>query len=67
MTNPKITTVQCPQCGAAVVWGEQSPFRPFCSKQCQMIDFGSWANEENVIPSAPDTSDTDGWSEDNLD
>ncbi len=32
-----------------------------------MIDFGSWANEENVIPSASDISDTDDWSEDDLD
>ncbi|WP_074372749.1 DNA gyrase inhibitor YacG [Vibrio spartinae] len=67
MTNPKITTVQCPQCGNTVIWGEQSPFRPFCSKQCQMIDFGSWANEENAIPSAPNISDTEDWSEDDLD
>ncbi|MDF5388012.1 DNA gyrase inhibitor YacG, partial [Vibrio parahaemolyticus] len=40
----KVTIVQCPQCGADVEWGEQSPHRPFCSKQCQMIDFGEWAD-----------------------
>jgi uncharacterized protein len=60
----KITIVKCPQCGKPVEWGEQSPFRPFCSKQCQMIDFGEWANEDNAIPSAPDSSDSDIWSDD---
>ncbi|UUM30223.1 DNA gyrase inhibitor YacG [Vibrio japonicus] len=60
----KITVVPCPQCGADVEWGEQSPYRPFCSKKCQMIDFGEWADEENSIPGAPDMSDADGWSED---
>ncbi|ELV8703804.1 DNA gyrase inhibitor YacG, partial [Vibrio vulnificus] len=42
----KITIVKCPQCGTDVEWGEQSPHRPFCSKKCQMIDFGEWADEE---------------------
>jgi endogenous inhibitor of DNA gyrase (YacG/DUF329 family) len=60
----KITLVKCPQCFKPVEWGEQSPFRPFCSKTCQMIDFGEWANEEVAIPGAPDLSDVDGWSED---
>ncbi|EEY52409.1 zinc-binding protein [Vibrio cholerae CT 5369-93] len=49
----KLTIVKCPQCGTDVEWGEQSPHRPFCSKQCQMIDFGEWADEEKAIPGAP--------------
>ncbi|WP_117160589.1 DNA gyrase inhibitor YacG, partial [Klebsiella pneumoniae] len=32
------TIVNCPTCGKNVVWGEQSPFRPFCSKRCQLIE-----------------------------
>ena len=39
-------TVNCPTCGKTVVWGEISPFRPFCSKRCQLIDLGEWAAEE---------------------
>lgn len=39
------TIVNCPTCGKTVVWGEQSPFRPFCSKRCQLIDLGEWAAE----------------------
>ena len=23
--------------------------RPFCSEKCKLIDFGTWANEENII------------------
>ncbi|MBC3765310.1 DNA gyrase inhibitor YacG [Neptunicella marina] len=42
--------VNCPQCDAEVEWGEQSPYRPFCSKRCQLIDLGEWANEEKTIP-----------------
>lgn len=39
-------TVNCPTCGKIVVWNEQSPHRPFCSKRCQLIDLGEWAAEE---------------------
>lgn len=57
--------VACPQCGKAVIWNESSVYRPFCSKTCQLIDLGEWADEEKRIAGAPDMSDSDGWSEDN--
>ncbi|POU01042.1 DNA gyrase inhibitor YacG [Escherichia sp. ESNIH1] len=57
------TVVNCPTCGRNVVWNETSPFRPFCSKRCQLIDLGEWAAEEKRIPSESDLSDSDGWSE----
>lgn len=44
------TTVNCPTCGKPVIWNETSPFRPFCSKRCQLIDLGEWAAEENASP-----------------
>ena len=50
------TIVNCPTCGKPVVWGEVSPFRPFCSKRCQLIDLGEWAAEEKLIPSSGDLS-----------
>ncbi|MEI8634122.1 DNA gyrase inhibitor YacG [Vibrio sp. PP-XX7] len=62
--NHKSTVVKCPQCRAAVTWTPTNIYRPFCSKKCQMIDFGTWADEENTIPGAPDMSDVDGWSDD---
>ena len=57
------TRVNCPTCGKSVIRSETSPFRPFCSKRCQLIDLGEWAAEEKRIPSAGDLSDSDDWSE----
>ncbi|NBI13358.1 DNA gyrase inhibitor YacG [[Haemophilus] felis] len=42
--------VPCPICKKAVIWSAQSPYRPFCSKRCQLIDLGEWAAEEKSIP-----------------
>lgn len=56
-------TVSCPTCKKSVEWGENSPYRPFCSKRCQLIDLGEWADEEKRIPSNEDISDSDEWSE----
>ncbi|EIS7278737.1 DNA gyrase inhibitor YacG [Salmonella enterica subsp. enterica serovar Kentucky] len=58
-----VTVVNCPTCGKPVVWGEINPFRPFCSKRCQLIDLGEWAAEEKRIASSGDQSDSDDWSE----
>ncbi|EJJ1044204.1 DNA gyrase inhibitor YacG [Salmonella enterica subsp. enterica] len=58
-----VTVVNCPTCGKPVVWGEISPFRPFCSIRCQLIDLGEWAAEEKRIASSGDQSDSDDWSE----
>ncbi|MEG3110158.1 DNA gyrase inhibitor YacG [Pantoea sp. T14] len=59
----EIMTVECPQCGKDVIWDELSPWRPFCSKRCQLIDLGEWAAEEKRIPSNGDLNDSDNWSE----
>ena len=45
------TIVNCPNCNKDVVWGEQSPYRPFCCKQCQLIDLGEWSMENHKISS----------------
>ncbi|WP_115719971.1 DNA gyrase inhibitor YacG [Gallaecimonas mangrovi] len=42
--------VNCPTCGKDVTWDENSPFRPFCSKRCQLIDLGEWASGDRAIP-----------------
>ena len=55
----KRKTVSCPTCGTAVVWDANSPFRPFCSERCKMIDLGAWANESYRIPVKAD-EDEDG-------
>ena len=55
--------VNCPNCKKEVVWGPESPYRPFCSKRCQLIDLGEWAAEEKRIASQSDLSDSEAWSE----
>lgn len=42
--------VDCPHCKKSVEWSSTSQYRPFCSKQCQLIDLGEWANEEKALP-----------------
>lgn len=49
----KTLTVNCPTCKAVVEWNDASPFRPFCSKRCQQIDFGDWVMEKHSIPGEP--------------
>ena len=61
--NDEITWVNCPTCGDKVQWTPQSKFRPFCSKRCQLIDLGEWAEEEKYIPSDTQITDSDDWSE----
>jgi len=42
--------VECPTCKTAVEWSTDNPHRPFCSKRCQLIDLGEWADEQHTIP-----------------
>ncbi|WP_127956512.1 DNA gyrase inhibitor YacG [Serratia microhaemolytica] len=56
-------TVNCPTCGNDVAWAATSPYRPFCSKRCQLIDLGEWADEQKRIPSTAELSEFDQWSE----
>lgn len=51
-------TVNCPRCGKAVRWSAESPFRPFCSERCKMIDLGAWANEEYRVPAKNEEDDS---------
>lgn len=66
MNKSDIIYVNCPTCNKQVEWGQNSPYRPFCSKRCQLIDLGAWANEENSIPSDDIISDNEYWSEENI-
>lgn len=52
------TTVPCPTCERAVEWSTSSPWRPFCSERCKLIDLGAWAAEQHAIPGgAAETED----------
>jgi endogenous inhibitor of DNA gyrase (YacG/DUF329 family) len=45
-----VRSVVCPRCGKGVEWGPQSPWRPFCSERCKLIDLGAWATEKYRVP-----------------
>lgn len=49
-----MTKVNCPTCHNEVIWSPESPYRPFCSKRCQIIDLGDWASEKNAIAGSED-------------
>lgn len=42
-------TVACPACGRKIIYDTSSPFRPFCSERCRVMDFTDWANERYRI------------------
>lgn len=44
--------VKCPTCHREIDWS-QSPFRPFCSERCKLIDLGAWLTEKHSIPGEP--------------
>ncbi|WP_456372839.1 DNA gyrase inhibitor YacG [Thiolapillus sp.] len=44
-SSNSLVTVICPTCAAPVTWDEQSPWRPFCSKRCQLIDLDEWLTD----------------------
>lgn len=41
--------VSCPRCGRQHEWSD-SPWRPFCSERCKLIDLGAWLEERHAIP-----------------
>jgi len=42
--------VKCPTCRRPVAWSPESPYRPFCSDRCRLIDLGAWLTEQHTIP-----------------
>ena len=44
------TIVRCPTCARVVEWSAGSPWRPFCSERCKLIDLGAWASAQHTIP-----------------
>jgi endogenous inhibitor of DNA gyrase (YacG/DUF329 family) len=45
-----VTTVSCPTCQRKVEWSDESPWRPFCSERCKLLDLGAWFTEQRGIP-----------------
>lgn len=57
-----MATVACPTCQRPVQWSADSPWRPFCSERCKLLDLGAWMSEQRAIPGeelpAPAEADT---------
>lgn len=53
-----VQRVKCPTCQREIDWS-QSPFRPFCSERCRLIDLGAWLTEKHSIAGerAPDDAE----------
>lgn len=51
--------VPCPTCGKAVPWTPDSPWRPFCSERCRLIDLGEWLEESRRIPAGESLAEDD--------
>ena len=49
-----VRTIACPTCGKPVRWTEESPWRPFCSERCRLIDLGDWIEERRRIAGRED-------------
>jgi len=45
--------IACPTCKKSQRWKNCVEHRPFCSKRCQLIDLGEWANESHAIAGEP--------------
>jgi endogenous inhibitor of DNA gyrase (YacG/DUF329 family) len=54
-----MSTVSCPTCKRPVVWNETSPWRPFCSERCKLIDLGAWAAGQRSIPDTHSANESD--------
>jgi hypothetical protein len=50
--------VKCPTCRREIDWAD-SPFRPFCSDRCRLIDLGAWLSEQRAIPGETAPLDAD--------
>lgn len=53
------TVVKCPTCKRPVDWTPGSPYRPFCSDRCRLVDLGAWLTEQHKIPDENPTTDED--------
>ncbi|PLY17205.1 MAG: DNA gyrase inhibitor YacG [Sedimenticola sp.] len=46
--------ISCPTCSKQIIWDTSSPWRPFCSERCRLIDLGEWLDEGYKIPDKTD-------------
>lgn len=52
------SSVRCPACGSWVEWSPRSPYRPFCSERCKLVDLSGWLSEAYRVPADDESGDT---------
>jgi len=57
LENP--VSVNCPHCGATLLWTTEYKYKPFCSERCRLIDLGDWLLEKHAIPDTTVAEDQD--------
>ncbi|HYK17142.1 MAG TPA: DNA gyrase inhibitor YacG [Bryobacteraceae bacterium] len=57
--------MKCPICKKDVA--PDSPYHPFCSERCKIIDLGNWASEKYVISTPVQPADSEDASEEDAD
>jgi uncharacterized protein len=50
-------TVACPICQNKLEWSGKSPFRPFCSERCKLVDLGAWASDAYRVAAQEEAPD----------
>ena len=50
------TMLRCPICRKETIW-DGNPFRPFCSKRCQIVDLAAWASDSYRVPEDSSSDD----------
>ncbi|MEH6628357.1 MAG: DNA gyrase inhibitor YacG [Motiliproteus sp.] len=59
--------IPCPNCQKPVNLSEKTPYRPFCSERCRLLDLGAWASDEYQVSSPSHGEDNDNlMSEDDI-
>jgi len=48
MSDRPAPHVRCPTCKKTGDWFA-TPFGPFCSRRCRLVDLGKWFSEEHVV------------------
>lgn len=59
--------VRCLTCNHPFEWSQRSPYRPFCSRRCKLIDLGDWLDGSHHIPGAPWDDEAPGITDDSDD
>ncbi|MCB1857060.1 MAG: DNA gyrase inhibitor YacG [Gammaproteobacteria bacterium] len=53
----------CPTCKRHFTWISDSPWRPFCSERCRIIDLGEWLDEGYRFRGPSNNTDSTPWSD----